>query len=85
MRCLVVVQDEGRAVLCSLTKTMQDIYRIPGTRVYISLLPAYTSILFSFRSKHTASNSTHRQHRELSRHHVTRTKQRLSFQNTPDD
>ena len=55
MRCLVVVQDEGRAVLCSLTNDTQDMYQIAGTRVYISLLPAYTSILFSSCIKHTAS------------------------------
>jgi len=85
MRCLVVVQDEGWAILCSLTNKTQDMNQIAGTRVYISLLPAYTSILFSCRIKHTTSNSTHRQHPELSRHHVSCAKQRLSFQNTPDN
>jgi hypothetical protein len=52
---LVVVQDEGWAVLCSLTNKTQNMNQITGTRVYISILPAYTSILFSSRIKHTAS------------------------------
>jgi hypothetical protein len=55
MKCLVVVQDEGWAVLCSLTKGTQDMNQIAATRVYISLLPAFTSILFSSRIYHTAS------------------------------
>jgi len=54
VRCLVDVQDEGWAVMCSLTnkthKLNQDITR---TQVYISLLPAYTSFLFSARGIHT--------------------------------
>jgi hypothetical protein len=56
MRCVMVVQDEGWAVLCPLPNNMQDINQIAGTRVYISLLPAYTSILFSSRIEHTTSN-----------------------------
>ena len=47
MKILVVVQDEGRAVLCSFTNKTQDMNQIVGTRVYISLLPTKTSILFS--------------------------------------
>jgi len=85
MKGLVVVQDEGWAVLCSLTNKTQNMNQITGTQVYISLLPAYTSILFSSHIKHTASNQTHRQHPELSRHHVTCTKQRVSFQTTLDN
>jgi hypothetical protein len=56
MRCLVVVQDEGWVVMCSLTNKMQDMNQIAGTLVYISLLPTYTLILFSSGIKHTASN-----------------------------
>jgi len=63
-------------------KLKQD---IAGTRVQISLLPAYSTILFSFRIKHTASNSTLLHDPELSRHHVTCIKQRLVFQDTPDN
>jgi len=55
MKCLVAVQDEGSAVLCSLTNETQDINQIAGTLVDISLLPAFTSILFSSRIFHTAS------------------------------
>jgi hypothetical protein len=54
MKCLVVVQDEGWAILCSLTNETQDMNQIAGTRVYISLLPAFTSILFSSRIERTA-------------------------------
>jgi len=73
---------------CVLTNNTQDMNQIARTRVYISLLPAYTSILFS-SGLHLHSLFlpywTHRQHPELSRHHVTCTKQRLSFQNTPNN
>jgi len=55
MRCLVVVQDEGWAVLCSLNNKMPDMTQIAGTREYISLLPNFTSILSSTGIKHTAS------------------------------
>ena len=85
MMCLVVMQDKGWAVLCSLTNKTQYMNQIVETRVYISILPTYTSILFSFHIKHTTSNSTHSQHPELSRHYVTCTKEHLSFQNTPDN
>ena len=54
MKCLVVVQDEGWAVLCSLTNETQDMNQIAGIQVYISLLPAFTSILYSFHRSHTA-------------------------------
>jgi hypothetical protein len=85
MRCLIVVQDEGWAVLRSLTNNTQDMNQIARTRVYISLLPTYTSIIFSSCLEHTSSNWTHPQQPELSQHHVTCTKQCLSFQNTPDN
>jgi hypothetical protein len=85
MRCLVVVQDEGWAVLCSLTNKMQNMNHIAGTRVYISLISAYTSITFSSCITHTGSNYTHCQHPEHSQHHVTCTIQCLSFQNTPEN
>jgi len=77
MSCLLVVQDEGCAVLCSVTNKTQDMNQIAGTHVDISLLPIYTSILLSSRVRHTASNKTHRQHPELPPHHVTCTKQCL--------
>jgi len=38
MRCLVVVQDDGWAVLCALTQKTQDMNQITGTGVYISCL-----------------------------------------------
>jgi len=48
MRCLVALQDEGWAVLCSLTNKSHNLNQeIAGTQVYISLLPAYTSFLCS--------------------------------------
>jgi hypothetical protein len=48
MRCLVVLQHEFWAVFYSLTnKTHKLNQDIAETRVYISLLPADTSILFS--------------------------------------
>jgi hypothetical protein len=47
MKCLVVVQDEGWAILCSLTNETQDVTQIAVTGVFISLLPALTSVLFS--------------------------------------
>jgi len=56
MRCLVVLKDEGWAVLCSLTNKPHKLNQeIAGTRVYISLLPAYTSFLVSSRIIHTDS------------------------------
>jgi len=51
---------------------------LSGTGVHISILPTYTSILFSSGTK------THCEYPELSRQHVTCTKQHLSFQNTTD-
>jgi hypothetical protein len=53
---MVVLQDEGCAILCSLTNKTQDMNQITGTQGYISFLPAYTSILLSPRIKQTASN-----------------------------
>jgi len=78
MRCLVVLPDEGSAVLSSLTnKTNKFTQEIAGTRVYISLLPAYTSFLFSSCIIQTSSIliSTSREWY----------KKPLSFQNTPDN
>jgi hypothetical protein len=49
MKFLVVVQDEGWDVMCSLTIKTQDMNRVAGTRVYICFLPAFTAILFSSR------------------------------------
>jgi len=53
MRCLVVVQHEGLAVLCSLINKMQNVNQIAGTRVYISVLPAPTSTIFISSIEHT--------------------------------
>jgi hypothetical protein len=56
MRWHVVLQDKGWAVLCSLTNNTHKLNQeIAGTRVYISVLPAYTSFLFSSRIIHTDS------------------------------
>ena len=56
MRCLVVVQGEGWAVVFSLTnKTHKLNKEIAGTQVYISLLPVCTFFLFSSRIIHTDS------------------------------
>jgi len=56
MRWHVVLQDQGWGVLCLLTnKTAKLNQEIAGTRVYISRLPAYTSILFSSGMIHTDS------------------------------
>jgi len=52
----MIGQDEHWAVLCSLTnKTHQLNQEIAGMQVYVSLVPANTSYLFSFRNMHTAS------------------------------
>jgi hypothetical protein len=50
------MEDEGWAALCSLTNKTQDMNQIAGTRVYISLLPAYTLMLSSSGIKYTTSN-----------------------------
>jgi hypothetical protein len=56
MRCQMDLQDDCWAVLSLLTnKTHKLSYEIAGTRVYISLLPTYTSILFSSCIIHTDS------------------------------
>jgi len=89
MRCLVVVQEEGRAVLCLLTNTTQDM----NQKYYISHVEPRNrrnwSIHIPSSRVHLLAHFllcyTHRQHRELSWHHVTCTKQRFSFQNTPDN
>ena len=49
MKCEVVVQDEGWAVVYSLTNQTQDMNQIKGTGIYISSLPACTSNLLSDR------------------------------------
>jgi len=85
MRCVVVVEDKGLAVLCSLTNKMQDMNQIAWNEVYISLLPGYTSILSFTHSKHTTSTYTNCQHPELSLYYVICTKQYLRFQNTSDN
>jgi len=78
VRRLVVLQDAGWAILWSLTnKTHKLNQEIAGTRVYVSILPAYTFCLFPpILYTPTAS---------WLRHHVTCTTQCLSFQNTPDN
>jgi hypothetical protein len=56
MRWYVVLQDEGWAVLCLLTNETYKLNQEPaGTQVYISLLSAYTSFLFSSCIIHTNS------------------------------
>ena len=45
----MVLQDEDWAVLCLLTNKAHKLNQeIAGTQAYISLVPAYTSFLFSF-------------------------------------
>ena len=85
----MVVQDEGWAVLCSFTNQRQDMnqnYDISqveprncrNSSLYIpsSRLNFHSVFLWYY---------TYRQHPELSQHHLTCTKQRLSFENTPDN
>jgi len=84
MRCLVVGQDEGWAMMCSVTNKTQDMNQIAETRVYISFLPDFSSILFSAHVNHTATNLKHCQSPELSQHHVTCTIQHLPFYNRTD-
>jgi hypothetical protein len=55
MQCLVRLQDEDWAILGSLTNEAQDLNQIIRSRVYISLLPTFTCILFSSLIYHTAS------------------------------
>jgi hypothetical protein len=55
MRCLSVVLDEGQPDLGSIPNKKQHMNRIVATGVYISILPAYTSILFSSCHMHTTS------------------------------
>jgi len=55
MRFLVVVQDEGWPILCSLANKRQEMNQIAGTWVYISLLPTNTSTLISSHFKYTTS------------------------------
>jgi len=89
LRCMVVVQDHGRAILCLLTNKRQGTIQkyhisqverrnrrnssinIPSTRLHL---------LFLF-----LPYSTHCQFPTLSRRHVISTKQRISFQNTPNN
>ena len=89
MRCLVVVQEQRWAILCALTNKMQNMnqkYHIlqvePRNRRNSSIyIPSSRLHLLSLFLPYF----THRQHQELSRHHVTCTKQRFSFQNTADN
>ena len=89
MRCLVVVQEEGWAVLCSLTNETQDMNQMhhilqlePRNRRNWSIyIPSSRLHPLSFLLPYYE----HRQHPELSQNHVTCPKQRLSFQTTPDN
>jgi len=87
MRCLVVVHNEGRAVLCSLTNNTQNMTqnkhisqveprnrRNSGIYSPSSRLHLHSLFLLYW---------THGQHPELSRHQVFSIKWHLSFQNTP--
>ena len=89
MRCLVVGQVEGRSVLCSLTNNMQDMnpnYHISQVErrnlrnLSINIPSSCLHLLSLF-----LPNDTHRQHSDLSHHHVSCAKQCLSFPNTPDN
>jgi len=89
MRWVVVGQDDGWAVLCSLTNKMQDMnqnYHIAqgeprNRRNSIIYIPSSCLHLHSL----LLPDNTHRLHPEWSRHLVTCTKQPLSFQNTPNN
>jgi len=89
MRCMVAVRDAGWAVLCSLTNKMQDMnqkrhisqveprnHRNSSIYITSSRVPLLSLFLLY---------DTHRRHPELSRNDVTCTKQRFSFQITPDN
>ena len=68
------MHDEGGAILCSLANKTQHINQIAGTRLYIFLLPTYTSILFSSRMKHTASILNYLDITRLAQHNASRSK-----------
>jgi hypothetical protein len=53
MKCLVIVHDAARAVLCSLSGKMQNMNQITGNPECISLLPPKTSTDISSPVKHT--------------------------------
>jgi hypothetical protein len=55
MKYLMVVHDEGWAVLCALTNKTQEMNQIAGNRVYISLSPVCSSINTPPAITHTAS------------------------------
>ena len=71
---LVVVDDEDWAVLCSLTNNTQDMNQIAGPRVYISILPAFTSIIFASRIKPTGSILNYPDLRGLAQINASRSK-----------
>lgn len=89
MRCLVVVQDNGWAALCSISNKTQSI----NQHYHISQVQPRnrrnSSICFSSSRLTLHSLSLlywkHHQHPELSRHYATWTKYGVSFQNTPDN
>jgi len=89
MRCLSVVKDEAWAIVCSLTNNTQEM----SQKYYISQVEPRNS---QNSSIHIPSarlhlrpsflpHLAHCQRPELSRHHVTCTKHRLSFENPPDN
>ena len=56
MRWLVVMDDQGWAMLCTLTNIQHKSNEAHGrTEGYISLLPTFISVLFSSWSIHTTS------------------------------
>jgi hypothetical protein len=55
MNRMVGMKDEGWAIIYSLANTTQNMNQTAGTRVYISLLLAYTSVPFSSCISHNAS------------------------------
>ena len=82
----MVVQDEGRAVLSASTNTTLD----PNKNYHISQVEPsnrrHSSIYIPSSRLHLHSlvlpYQIHSQYPELSQHHLTYTKQRLSYQNT---
>jgi len=89
MKFVMVVHCEGWSVLCSSTNKTQDMNHNdhisqvePSNRqnsgVYI--LSSRLHLISVF-----VSYDTHRQHPELSQHHLRCTKQRLLVQHTPDN
>jgi len=90
MRCLMVVQDAGWAVLCSLPNKTQDMNQNYHLSQVERRHRRNSSIYIPCSSLHLLSlflpyYRAHRKRPELSRHHVIWTKQRLPFQRTPDN